>query len=77
MGNMTPSERPAQPKPAFISMPAAVACAIAHGNSLSEINLMRWGQTYQCEPEAIRQAWEAEISRRSLEPSNSFEVEGK
>lgn len=65
------------PKPAFVSMPAAVAAAIAHGNSLSDIRLPRWAETYRTSEEAIRQAWEAEMSRKSQQPDNSFDVEGK
>lgn len=77
MGNLTDAERPLPPKPAFVSMPAAVAAAIRFGNSLSDINLCRWGQTYRCEPEAIKQAWESELTRQSQQPTNSFDVEGK
>jgi hypothetical protein len=77
MGNMTPSERPVPPRPAFISMPAAVACAIRHGNSLSDINLCRWADTYATTPERIKDAWEAELSRRSQIPDNQYEVDGK
>lgn len=77
MGNLTDAERPQPPRPAFHSMPAAVAAAIAHGNSLSDINVCRWASTYRCEPTAIQQAWEAEMTRRSQVPSNSYDVEGK
>lgn len=77
MGNMTSSERPVPAKPAFISMPAAVACAIRFGNTLADINLCRWASTYATTPERIKEAWEAEMSRRSQEPQNSFDVEGK
>jgi hypothetical protein len=77
MGNMTPSERPQPARPAFISMPAAVKAAIQFGNSLSDINLCRWADTYATTPERIKDAWEAEVTRRSQEPSNSFDVEGK
>ena len=66
------------PKPAFVSMPAAVAAAISHGNSLSDIRLPKWAETYRTSEEAIRQAWEAELSRTSQEPSNQYETpEGK
>jgi hypothetical protein len=77
MGNMTPSERPVPPRPAFVSMPAAVACAIRHGNTLADISLCRWADTYATTPERIKDAWEAEMTRRSQEPSNSYEVDGK
>lgn len=65
------------PKPMFVSMPAAVAAAIAHDNALSDINLCCWAKTYGCEPSAIQEAGEAELTRRSQEPSNAFDVEGK
>lgn len=66
------------PKPMFVSMPAAVSAAIAQGNRLPDINLLRWSATYGCEPEAIKTAWEACLSRRSQVPSNDFEMpEGK
>jgi hypothetical protein len=75
---MAERELPIQPaKPAYVSMPAAVAAAIAHGNSLTDIFLPRWAETYQTSEERIRQAWEAELSRRSQEPDNSFDCEGK
>jgi hypothetical protein len=77
MGNLTDAERPQAPRPAFVSMPAAVAAAIAHGNTISEINVCRWAATYRCEPTAIQEAWEAELSRQSQQPSNSYEVDGK
>jgi hypothetical protein len=77
VGNLTEAERPQPRRPAFVSMPAAVACAIHHGNTLSDINLCRWADTYATTPERIKDAWEAELTRRSQEPSNSFDVEGK
>lgn len=74
---ISPEGRPAAPKPAYCSMPAAVKAAIAFGNSLSDINVPRWASTYRTSEEAIRQAWEAEITRRSQEPSNQYDSEGK
>ena len=66
------------PKPAYVSMPAAVRAAIAHGNSLADIILPRWAATYCTSEEAIRQAWESELSRQSQQPNNSYETpEGK
>ena len=65
------------PKPVYVSMPAAVAAAIAHGNTLSDIRLPRWAETYRTTEERIRQAWEAELSRVSQVPINSYDVEGK
>jgi hypothetical protein len=54
-----------------------VAVAIREGNSLSEISVPRWAATYATSEEAVKSAWEDELSRRSLEPSNSFDCEGK
>jgi len=65
------------PKPAYVSMPNAVRAAILSGNTLADITLPRWAATYGCEPEAIRQAWDAELSRVSQQPINDFDVEGK
>lgn len=65
------------PKPAYVSMPNAVRAAILSGNSLSDINVCRWASTYATTPERIKDAWEAELSRVSQQPSNSFDVEGK
>jgi hypothetical protein len=73
MGNMTPSERPAAPRPAYCSLPAAVKAAILSGNSLSEISVPRWASTYATSEEAVKSAWEAELSRRSQEPNNKYE----
>lgn len=78
MGNMTPEERPVPPRPLCETMPRAVACAISAGNTLSHIRLDKWAETYRCGVEDIRRAWEAEMTWRSREPTNSFEThEGK
>lgn len=78
MGNLADAERPSPPRPAFVSMPHAVAAAIAHGNTLGDIMLPRWAATYRTSEEAIRHAWEAELSRRSQEAQNKYEApEGK
>lgn len=77
MGNRTADERPAPPKPAYVSMPNAVKAAIAHGNAISDLNLTRWSETYRCGVEDIREAWEAELSRVSQQPQNTYESEGK
>lgn len=74
---MASREHPIQPpKPAFVSMPSAVAAAIRCGNTLSDIRIPKWAETYRTSEESIRQAWEAELSRQSQEPSNSY-CEGK
>jgi hypothetical protein len=77
MGNLTDAERAQAPRPLCETMPRAVACAISAGNTLSHIRIDRWAETYRCGVEDIRQAWDAELSRRSQQPSNSFDVEGK
>jgi hypothetical protein len=77
VGNLTPSERPAKPRPLCETMPRAVAAAIGCGNGLSDIRLEKWAETYRCGVEDIRRAWEAELSRISRQPINSYDVEGK
>lgn len=46
------------PRPAFESLPAAVAAAIAHENTLADISVPRWAMTYGCSEEAVKSAWE-------------------
>lgn len=65
------------PKPAYVSMPNAVRAAILSGNSLSDIVIPRWASTYCTSEEAIKEAWEAELSRQTQHPINSYEVDGK
>lgn len=66
------------PKPAYVSMPAAVRAAILAENTLADIRLDKWADTYRCGVEDIRQAWDAELSRQSQQPQNSYEQpEGK
>lgn len=74
---LSPDSRPVKPKPAYCSLPAACRAAIIFGNSLSEINVPRWASTFATSEEAVRQAWDTELSRQSQEPSNAFDVEGK
>lgn len=69
--------RIAPAKPAYVSMPNAVRAAILAGNTLADIRLPRWADTYRTSEEAIRQAWDAELSRQSQQPQNSYDVEGK
>ena len=65
-------------KPAYHSMPNAVRAAILAENTLSDIRLPAWAATYGCSEESIRQVWEAELTKQSQEPSNSYEQpEGK
>ena len=64
-------------KPAYHSMPNAVRAAILAENTLSDIRLPAWAATYGCSEESIRQVWEAELSRQSQQPSNTYETEGK
>ena len=78
MGNLCDAERPIPPRPMCETMPRAVAAAIHCGNSLSDIRIDRWAETYRCGTEDIRNAWDAELSRVSRQPQNSFETpEGK
>jgi hypothetical protein len=75
---MASRELPIQPpRPLVYSMPNAVRAAILSGNSLSDIRLCAWAATYGCEPAAISEAWEQEMTRQSQQPINDFDVEGK
>jgi hypothetical protein len=75
---MAAREDPIQaPRPAFISLPSAVKAAIAHGNGLADIRPEAWAATYGCSSEAVRLEWERQQSIASLNPRNSFDVEGK
>jgi hypothetical protein len=65
------------PRPVCETMPNAVRTAILHENTLADINLSRWADTYRCGVEDIRQAWEAELGRQTQQPQNDFDVEGK
>lgn len=66
------------PRPAFCSLPAAVKAAIkaaiAHGNTLSNINAHRWAETYApATTEDVKAEFEKQLSEASLRPSNSYE----
>jgi hypothetical protein len=77
MGNLSDTERPAQPRPLCETMPNAVRAAIHNGNTLSDIRLDRWADTYRCGTESIRLEWDRQLSIKSQLPDNSFDVEGK
>lgn len=61
------------------SLANAIRTAIAHGNTVANINVARWSETYgNCGVERVRIVWEAIQSEMSLKPTNSFqEPEGK
>lgn len=62
------------PRPAFRSLPAAVRAAIAHRNTLSNINAHRWAETYApATTEDVKAEFEKQLSEASLRPSNSYE----
>ena len=65
------------PRPVCETMPNAVRTAILHGNTISDVRLDRWAESYRCGVEDIRQAWEQEMTRQSQQPINDFDVEGK
>ena len=66
------------PRPAFCSLPAAVKAAIAHGNTISNINAHRWAETYApATTEDVKAEFERQLSEASLRPNNSYDVEGK
>lgn len=70
-------ERCEQPKPAYHSLPNAIRAAIREGNTLANINLLKWCETYDCELEPFRECWERIQSEMSLMPGNAFEEHGK
>jgi hypothetical protein len=53
----------------------AVRGAIAHDNRLSDINVTRWAEHFDCDADDIRLAWEAELTRTSLTARNAYEDE--
>ena len=62
------------------SLPNAVRAAIAHGNALIDIRPEAWAATYRCTTEAVKAAWEAEMTKHSTKPQNIYgagEVDGK
>ena len=64
--------------PVFRSLPNAIRAAIREGNTLSDINPMRWSITYgNCGVEHVRAVWERIQSETSLQPQNSYEEGGK
>lgn len=46
----------------------ACRAAIEHGNHLTDITPSFWAATYHCTTEDIREVWESELTRKSLEP---------
>ena len=66
------------PRPVCETMPNAVRTAILHENTLADINLSKWAESYRCGVEEIRLEWERQLSITSQEPSNQYETpEGK
>lgn len=58
------------------SLKSAIRLAIRHGNSIADVNLARWSETYgNCGPEHIRLTWESIQSEMSLSPVNQYEEE--
>jgi hypothetical protein len=54
----------------------AVSLAIDHGNSISDVKIEHWEKTYNT-PGQVARIWEEELTRKSLQARNSYEVEGK
>ena len=50
----------------------AVRAAIIAGNTLADIRAEKWAATYRVTTEDVRAAWEAELTRTSLSPSNMY-----
>ena len=56
------------------SLKCACRAAIIAGNSIHDLKLERWSQSFgDCGVEHIRLMWDHEQSKLSLEPSNAFE----
>jgi hypothetical protein len=59
--------------PHFTSLQNAVRAAIREGNSIQDINPMRWSVTYgNCGVEHVRIVWERIQSQMSLQPSDQY-----
>ena len=57
------------------SLKAACRAAILHGNTVGDINLQRWSQTYgHCGVEHIRNMWDHELTKLSRVPRNIGET---
>jgi hypothetical protein len=68
----------AAPRPAFISLAPAALAAVRHGNTLSNINVVRWAEIYSpATVEDVREAFERAHTELSRQPQNAYEVEGK
>jgi len=61
------------PRPVFETLPKAVAAAIAHGNTLPDLNVPRWAATYGCSEADVMQAFEEAQWLHTQQPQNSFE----
>jgi len=56
------------PRPAFESLPAACFAAITHGNTLVDIRVPRWAQTYGCSEEQVKAEWERQMWIHTQKP---------
>lgn len=65
------------PRPVCETMPNAVRTALLHENTLADIRLDKWADTYRCGVEDIRAEWERQLSIKSQQPSYDFDSEGK
>ena len=57
-----------------MSLRNACKAAIEHGNSLSDIIVPKWAETFHCSEEDVKSAWEAVLTERSRQPQNNCEV---
>jgi hypothetical protein len=61
---------------AYSSLPNAIRAAIAHGNTFTDINPLRWSDTYgNCGVEAVKAEWERQQWAKTTQ--NTYETEGK
>lgn len=70
-------ERGTAPRPVFETLPAAIATALKHDNTLADINVCKWAETYGCQPEQVRAEWERQQWQHTTKPLNICEEYGK
>jgi hypothetical protein len=78
MGNLQPSERPADPRHLAYLLPKAIAAFIAADwTDRTKMLVPAWAATFHCDSDAVRAEWERQMSVKSQVPNNAYETEGK
>ena len=57
------------------SLRSAADLAVADGNTLANIVVARWAETYRASIEEVRAAFDAALSKQSLTPNNYEEMD--